>query len=177
MEKLYFNLSEEEISKGRKIILWIVVVVFFIMGVYVAMLRPVFGVQDVKPVNSVALFGLSLLVGLVASYATFKRKDLFFLIDDEKVEFQYGIFKPKKYSFPWSTIREVVLPHKERKAKIIFKDKTSFIIDLSWLKRKKSTLIRKHLFYTARAQNINVLKVLHLSHHKTHSAASHPPQQ
>jgi len=177
MEKVYFNLSEEEISKSRKIILWSVVGVFFIMGVYVALLRPVFGVQDVKPVNSVALFAISLLVGLVAAYATFKRKDLFFLIDDEKVEFQYGIFRPKKYSFPWTTMREIVLPHKERKAKVIFKDKTSFIIDLSWLKRKKSTLIRKHLYYAAKAQNVNVLKVIHLSHHKTHSAASHQPQK
>ena len=176
MEKLYFNLSEEEISKSRKIILWVVVAVFFIVGVYVALLSPVFKVNDVKPVNSVALFGISLMVGLVAAYATYKRKDLYFLIDDEKVEFRYGVFRPKKYSFPWSTMREVVLPRKERKAKIIFKDKTSFIIDLSWLKRTKSTMIRKHLFHAARAQNINVLKVIHLSHHKSDSA-SHPPQQ
>jgi hypothetical protein len=175
MEKLYYNLSEEEITKGRKIILWSVVIVFFLMGVYVAMLRPVFGVEDVRPVNSVALFAISFVIALVAAYATLKRKDLYFLVDDDKVEFRYGVFRPKKYSFPWTSIRELVMPHKERKVKVIFKDKTSFIIDLSWLKRQKSTLIRKHLFHAARAQNINVIKVIHLSHHKSHSGVSHHP--
>jgi hypothetical protein len=175
MEKLYFDLSEEEITKGRKIILWSVVGVFFLVGVYVAMLKPVFGVVDVKPINSVALFGISLVVGLISAYATYKREDLYFLIDDDKVEFRYGVFRPKKYSFPWTSMREVVMPHKEKKVKVIFKDKTSFIIDLTWLKKKKSTLIRKHLFHAARAQNINVIKVIQLSHHKSHPGVSHHP--
>ncbi len=177
MEKLYFNLSEEEITKGRKIILWCVVAVFFLVGVYVAMLKPVFGVEDVKPVNSVALFGISLVVGLIAAYATFKREDLYFLIDDDKVEFRYGVFRPKKYSFPWTSMREVVMPHKEKKVKVIFKDKTSYIIDLTWLKKKKSTIIRKHFFHAARAQNINVIKVIQLSHHKSHPGVSHHPAE
>jgi hypothetical protein len=162
MEKLLLNLSEEEFTKGRKILIWVFVVAFFLGGVYVAMLSPVFGKHSIKPTLSIAPFGISLIVGLIAAYATIKRKDHYFLIDDEKVEFRYGVVRPKKYSFPWTEMKEVVMPHKDRKAKIIFKNGTSHIINLTWLQRKKSTLIRKHLYHAAKAQNINVLKVVHL---------------
>ncbi|MDQ1296493.1 MAG: hypothetical protein QG611_471 [Bacteroidota bacterium] len=162
MEKLYFNLSEEEFTKGRKILLWIFVGAFFIGGVYVAMLSPVFGVHHIKPVLSLAPFGISLLVGIIAAFATIKRSDLFFLVDDDKIEFRYGLFKPKKHSFLWTDIKEFVMPHKQRKVKILFHTGPSYVIDLSWLQRKKSTLIRKHLFHVARSKNINVIKVLML---------------
>jgi hypothetical protein len=163
MEKLYYNLSEEEFTKGRKILLWIFVIAFFLGGVYVAMLSPVFGKQSVNPANSIAPFGISLVVGIIAVFATIKRKDLFFLIDDDKIEFRYGIFKPKKYSFPWVTIKKLVMPHKERKAKVIFIDNTSFVIDLSWLHRKKSSVIRKHLYHAALARNLEIIKINRLS--------------
>ena len=142
---------------------------FFIGGIYVAMLSPVFGKHSVKPLLSLAPFGIGLVIGTTALYASVQRKDLFFLIDDDKIEFRYGVIRPKKYSFPWANIKKMVLPHKERKAKLMFKDGTSFIIDLSYLHRKKSTIIRKHLFHAARAQNIDVLKVITLAHHKAHN--------
>jgi len=162
MEKLYYNLSEEEFTKGRKILLWIFVGAFFIGGLYVAMLSPVFGVHHIKPVLSLAPFGISLLVGIIAAFATIKRSGLYFLIDDDKIEFRYGLIKPKKHSFPWTEIKEFMMPHKQRKVKIIFHNEPSFVIDLSWLQRKKATLIRKHLFHAARSKNINVIKVVML---------------
>jgi hypothetical protein len=160
MEKLYFNLSEEEYSKSRKILLWIFVAAFFLGGVYVAMLSPVFGVHHIKPSLSLAPFGISLIVGIIALFATVKRKDLYFLVDDDKIEFRYGIFKPKKNSFLWSDIKEFVIPHKERKVKLIFKDGTSYTINLTWLQRKKSSHIKKHLYNSAKAKNLNILKVI-----------------
>ncbi len=160
MEKLYYNLSEEEYSKGRKILLWIFVAAFFLGGVYVAMLSPVFGVHHIKPSLSLAPFGISLIVGIISLFATVKRKDLYFLVDDDKIEFRYGIFRPKKYSFPWSDIKEFVIPHKERKVKLIFKDGTSYIINLTWLQRKKSSHIKKHLYNSAKDKNLNILKVI-----------------
>ena len=162
MEKLFYNLSEEEFTKERKILLWIFVGAFFLGGVYVAMLSPVFGVHHIKPVLSLAPFGISLLVGLIAAFATIKRKDLYFLIDDEKIEFRYGLLRPKKYLFLWTEIKEISMPHKERKVKVLFHDGSSYIIDLSYLQRKKSTLIRKHLYIAARDKNINIIKVLRL---------------
>jgi hypothetical protein len=166
MEKLFYNLSEEEFTKGRKILIWVFFAAFFLGGVYVALVGPLFGVNRVKPILSLAPFGISFIVGLVAVYATVQRKDLYFLIDDEKVEFRYGVFKPKKYSFKWSDMREIVMPHQERKIKVIFKDGTSYIIDLMYIQRKKSILIRKHFFHSAREKNLNVLKVVHLPPHK-----------
>ena len=163
MEKSYFNLSEEEFTKGRKILLWIFVISFFVGGVYVAMLSPVFGNHSVNPTLSAAPFGISLIVGLIAAYATIKRKDLFFLIDENKIEFRYGVLRPKKYSFPWSDIKEVQMPQKERKARIIFRNGGSYVINLTWIQRKKSSLIKKHLFQAARDKNINIEKVIRLS--------------
>ncbi len=94
-------MSEEEFTTGRKILLWIVAVLFFIGGIYVAMLSPVFGKHSVRPVLSLAPFGIGLLIGITPlCLQQLKRKDMFFLIDNDKIEFRYGLFRPKKYFIP-----------------------------------------------------------------------------
>lgn len=162
MENLYYNLSEEEFSKSRKLLLWIFAVLFFLGGLYVA-LSHVFGIHEINPVLSIAPFGISLFVGVIASFATIKRKDIFFSIDDEKIEFRYGLIRPKKYLFRWNDINKMVMPHQDRKVKVIFTDGSSYVIDLSYIQRKKSTIIRKHLFHAARYKNIPVEKVIRLT--------------
>jgi hypothetical protein len=169
MEKLFYNLEEEEFTKGRKLILWGVSALFICGGIYVAMLSPVFGKHSISPALCIPPVAIGILMGAIAAFASIKRKDLFFLIDDYKIEFRYGLFRPKKYSFPWTNIKKLVMPRKERKAKLMFKDNTSFVINLSYLQRKKSTIIRKHIFHAARNQNIDVLKVITLAHHKAHN--------
>lgn len=161
MENLYYNLSEEEFSKSRKILLWIFVILFFLGGVYVA-ISPLLGIHEINPVLSIAPFGISLLVGIIAALATIKRKDIFFLIDDEKIEFRYGLIRPKKYTFLWSDIQKMVFPNKERKAKVFFMDGSSYVIDLSYIQRKKSTIIRKHLYHEAKYKNLAIEKVVQL---------------
>jgi hypothetical protein len=163
MENLYYNLSEEEFSKSRKILLWIFAAIFFLAGVYVLLISLVFGKHSIKPVLSIAPFGISLVVSVISALATFKRKDLFFTIDDNKIEFRYGIISPKKHSFKWLDIQELIMPHKQKKAKLLFKDGSSFVIDLTWLQRKKSSIIRKHIYYAAKGKNLNVVKVMNLS--------------
>jgi hypothetical protein len=163
MENLYYNLSEEEVSKSRKILLWGFASLFFLGGLYILISSLVFGLKDISPVLSLAPFGISLAVSLIAAYATIKRKDLFFLVDNEKIEFRYGIFKPKKHSYNWVDIKELVMPHKQRKVKLLFKDGASFVIDLSWIQKKKSSHIRKHIYHTARERNLNVIKVVNLT--------------
>jgi len=168
MEKLFYNLSEAEYTWGRKALLWIVTILFFIGGIYVAMLSPVFGKHSVGPILSLAPFGLSLLIGLTALMATIKRKDMYFLIDNDKIEFRYGMFRPKKHTYLWTDIRKMVMPHRERKVKLMFKNNSSDIINLSYIQRKRSILIRKHLILGAMEKNITVLKVVSLAHHKAH---------
>ncbi len=167
MEPLYYNLSEEEFSKGRKILLWIFVLLFFIGGLSVLLAGPVFGYHQIKPSFSVAPFGISFVVGIISLFASIKRKDLFFTIDDNKIEFRYGIIKPKKHTFLWENIKELVIPHKERKVKLILRDGNFFIINLTWLERKKSHLIRKHIFTTAKYKDMNIIKVMTLSNEQT----------
>jgi len=159
MDNLYYNLSEEEFSKGRKILLWGFAGLFFLAGVYVLLISLVFGHKSITAVLSLAPFGISLVVSLIAAFATIKRKDLFFLIDNDKIEFRYGVFKPKKHLFKWVDIKELIMPHKQKKAKLLFKDGSSFVIDLTYLQKKKAGLIRKHIFYAAREKDLNVIKV------------------
>jgi hypothetical protein len=164
MENLYYNLSEEEFTKGRKILLWAFAGLFFVGGIAVLMASLVLGHKSTIPaILSLAPFGISLVVGIIAGLATFKGTDLFFLIDEEKIEFRYGAFKPKIHSFKWADIKGLIMPHKQKKAKLIFIDGSSFVIDLTWMQKKKSSHIRKHIFHAAREKNLEVVKIMHLN--------------
>ncbi len=165
MEKLYYDLSEEEFTTGRKILLWVFCSLFFIGGTYVLLLKPVFNVHDIPPVLSIAPYGISLIVGVFAFFASVKRKDIFFMVDDDKIEFRYGLINPKLKQFFWKDIKEVVMPHKERKVKLIFNNTSSYIIDLSYIQRKKSILIRKHLYQSSVAMGKKIIKVVQLHGH------------
>jgi len=162
MEKLYLNLSEEEFSKSRKILIWIFVAAFFLGGVYVLIASPVFGMHQVLPVMSLAPFGIALLVGIIAAFATIKRRDRFFLIDDDKIEFRYGLINPPTKTFLWSDINQLVMPQKEKKAKLLLKNGFSYVINLTWIKKKKTSIIRKHIYHSALHKNLNVVKVVRL---------------
>jgi hypothetical protein len=163
MEKLYYNLSEQEFSKGRKILLWSFAGLFFLAGVYVLVVSLILGQKSISPVLSVAPFGISLVVSVISGFATFKGTDLFFSIDDDKLEYKFGMIKPMTHSFKWIDIKELVMPRKQKKVKLIFKDGSTFVINLTWMERKKSSHIRKHLFYVAKEKDLNVIKVIYLS--------------
>lgn len=163
MENLYYNLSEEEFSKGKKILLWGFAALFFFAGVYILVISLVFGHKSISAVLSAAPFGISLVVSVIAGFATFKGTDLFFLIDDDKIEFRFGIFKPMKHSFKWRDIKELIMPHKQKKVKLLFKDGSSFVIDLTWVQKKKSSHIRTHIYHAAREKDLNVIKVIYLT--------------
>lgn len=159
MEPLFYNLSEEEFSKSSKILLWIFVLFFFVGGLAVLLAGTVFGFGRIKAAYSIAPFGISLIVGLIAILSSVKSKNLFFRIDDDKIEFRYGFIKPKIHTFLWENIKEVVIPQREKKIKLNFSDGTSFVINLTFLEGHKSFLIRKNLFTSAKYKDMNVIKV------------------
>jgi len=159
MEQLYFNLSEEEFTKERKVLLWVFAGLFFLAGLYVVTASPLFGHKSIPPILSTAPFGISLIVSLFATMATIKRSDLFFLVDYGKIEFRYGIIRPVRHSFQWTEIKEMVVPQKQRKLKLLLNDGTSYIIDLNYLQRKKSTIIRKHIYKCAIEKKIHIIRV------------------
>lgn len=159
MENLYYNLSEEEFSKSRKILLWIFSGFFFLAGMYVLISNLVFGKESIHAVLSAAPLSISFVVFIIALLGSVKRKDQFFALDNDKIEFRYGFFRPKRYTFMWADVSELVMPHKQKKAKLQFKNGSSFVIDLTWLQKKKSSLIRKHIYHAAWEKNIKVEKV------------------
>lgn len=163
MENLYYNLSEEEFSGSKKILLWVFSGLFFAAGLWVILLHVAFGKKETVPIAlSMAPFGISLVVGFIAFFSTVKRKDQYFSMDDQKLEFRFGILAPRKFSINWSDVNEVIIPHKQKKAKLHFKDGSSYIIDLTWLQKKKSSIIRKHIYQAAWEKQLKISKVMYL---------------
>jgi hypothetical protein len=163
MENLYYNLSEEEFSKGRKILLWGFAALFFLAGGYILFVSLILGEKSISPLLSVAPFGISLVVSIIAGFATFKGTNLFFSIDMDKIEYKFGMFKPVTHNFNWIDIKELVMPRKQKKVMLVFKDGSTFVINLNWMKRNKSSGIRKHIFHVAREKDLVVKKVSMLS--------------
>lgn len=163
MENLHYNLSEEEFSNSRKILLWIFSGLFFLAGVWVIVLNVVFGKKESIPlIISSAPFGISLVVATIAFLSSVKRKNQFFSIDNDKVEFRFGLFKPSDSIIRWSEVTELIIPHKQKKAKFLFPDGSSYVINLTWLQKKKSSLIRKHIYQAAWEKKIKITKVMYL---------------
>jgi hypothetical protein len=162
METQNFNLAEKEFSKETKIILWCVVGLFFLTGVFIIFRSLVLHHKDVSMQLALAPFGISLIVAFIAYFATIKRENLYFTISNEKIEFRYGVIKPKMYRFMWTEIKEVIIPSKQKKAMVVFKDDSFFVINLTWLEKKKSFHIIKHLYQGAREHDITINKVGYL---------------
>lgn len=159
MEKLFYDLSEQEFSKGRKVLLWGFSFFFFLAGMGIVIMNLVLQKESIHISYSIAPFGICLFVFIIALMASFKRKDHFFLIDDDKIEYRYGLLKPVKYLHEWANIKEIYLPHKERKFLLVNNDESFSIVNLTWLERKKTSIIRKHIYYGAKEKNINVIRV------------------
>jgi hypothetical protein len=159
MEKLYFNLSEEQFSKERKILLWSFATLFFLAAVYILIANLVLGHKNIPLFISLITFGISLFVCIIAAFATIRRKDLFFIVNEEKIEFRFGIISPKRHTFLWIDIKELVMPHKQKKVMLFLNNGSSFLINLNWLQKRKSSLIRKHIYLEAKVKNLKVTKV------------------
>jgi hypothetical protein len=162
MENLYQNLSEKEFSRGSKILLWSFATFFFLAGLYVLFVNLVLGQKSIPVILSIAPFGISLIVFIIAGTATFKGTDLYFSVDMENIKYKFGVMRPVTHSFKWIDIKELVMPSRQKKVKLLFKDGTSFVINLTWIQRKKSSSIRKHIYHVAREKDLNVRKVVAL---------------
>jgi hypothetical protein len=162
MENLYYNLSEVEFSKSRKILLWGFTSLFFLAGIGIIFMNLILHDEAIQISLSLAPFGISLMAGIISFMATFSRKGHFFLIDNDKIEFRFGLIKAVKRTFLWNDIKEIQLPHKQKKVKLIFKNDLSYIINLTWIEKKKSSHIRKQFYYSGREKNINIIKLQYL---------------
>jgi len=162
MENLFYDLSEQEFSKGRKILLWIFSGIFLLAGMAIIFMNLFQHNLNIQISFSIAPFGIGIFVGIIAVMATFKRKDHYFLIDNEKIEYRYGLIKPVKFSHKWSDIKEIHMPHREKKVLLVYNNSSSFVVNLTWIEKKKTSHIRKHFFYAAKDKNIPIVKLMTL---------------
>jgi hypothetical protein len=158
MENLYYNLSEQEFTKGRKVLLWIFASLFFLAGMGIIILNVIFHDKSILISLSTAPFGISLVVGIIAVMASSRKKDHYFVIDETKVEFKNGFIKPVVNKVLWNDVKEVHFPHKQKKVKVVMNDGSFLVINLTWIEKKKSSHIRKHLYYVAKEKNISIIK-------------------
>jgi len=163
MEKLFFDLTEHEFSRGRKVLLWIFCFFFFIAGMGIIFMNVVLHQESIHITFSIAPFGISIFVGAIAILSSIKRTDLFFQVDDEGISYRFGLFRPARYSFKWEEIKEIRMPHRDKRFKIYLHNDESYMVNLNWIEKRKTSIIRKHVFYSAKDNNISVVKVQHLS--------------
>jgi membrane protein YdbS with pleckstrin-like domain len=162
MEKLHFNLSDEESSKGWRILLGIFAAVFILSGIFILGNYYVLGRSNIPVSFSIVPFVIGILVAGIALYVSIRRKEQYFNINRDVIEFRYGVFKASNHSFKWSDIKEITLPRRQKKARIHMKDGSDFTINLTWLDRKKASMIRKCLIYLVNEKEINLIKVVRL---------------
>jgi hypothetical protein len=163
MEKLHVNLSEEEFSRGRKILLWSFSALFFTAGVYVLITNLLLGHKNIPIFIALITFGISLFVMTITVFSSITGKNLFFHVDEEIIEFRFGVIRPKTHTFKWEDITSLTMPPKQKKTVLMLRDGTSFSINLNWLQNNKASLIRKYLYQTAKEKEINVVRspILH----------------
>jgi hypothetical protein len=159
MENLNYNLSENEFSRGKKGLLWGFSSIFLLAGLGIIFMNLILHDKSINMSFSLAPFGISIVVGFIAAIATFRGKDHYFIIDNDKIEFQFGMVKPVKQIYLWNSIKEIHFPHKQKKIKLILKDNSSAVINLTWIEKKKSSHLRKHIYYGAKEKNINIVKL------------------
>lgn len=162
MENLFYNLSKDEFSKSKKILLWSFCGLFFFAGIYIIVASIIFDRNSLKATLAIPPMAISFAVAVIATLATFKRSDLFFLINEEKIEFRYGLIRPKKHLYLWNDIKEVAMPARQRKAKLLMKDGSSYVINFTWLEGRKAGIIKKHIYHAAREKLLNVKRLNHL---------------
>jgi hypothetical protein len=159
MEKLFYDLSETEFTRGRKILLWIFCAIFFLAGCGIVFMNLVQHNRTIHVSVAIAPFGISIFVGIVAYLAVIKRKDHFFLIDDEKIEYRFGLFKAARHFHKWTDVKEIYFPHREAKILLKYKNGSHELVNLTWLGKKKTHFIRRHFFIAAREKHIDLKKV------------------
>lgn len=158
MEDLYFNLSKEEFSKGRKILLWIISIAATAVTLFVIYLRFVIFDPNATLGLLVVLAGTTTFFYLIAILATAKRKEHFFKINNELISYRYGLMFQKQQSYNWSDIKEVYFPPHSKKTALVLNDGKVVIINLTWIENNKSRMIRKHIFYTAKSKGLTLHK-------------------
>lgn len=158
MEDLYFNLSEKEFSKGRKILLWIFGTIFIIIGLWDLYLKIFKHDSYAKIGLTITSLGIGLFVYLIAFLSISGKKGSFFRIDSAGISYRFGLLSPVHREFAWNSIITVYMPPKQKN--IFISEKTGIItgIKLAWIEKNRARIIKKHIYYGAKERNIEIVK-------------------
>lgn len=158
MEDLYYNLAQEEFSKGRKILLWILAILLSIVTLVVIYMKYV----KYDPNTTI---GLIITLGLITSFlfliailSTARRKEHFFRVDSETISYHYGLLFPSHHTYKWEEIKHLYFPPHSKKTTLILQDGKVIHINLTWVEKNKSRNIRKHIFYSAKNKGVQIQK-------------------
>jgi hypothetical protein len=158
MENIEINLYEKEFSKGRKVLLLLFGSVLLGTGLYNVALRML--KYDFLPSPGLTITTLSLgtLILLIALFATSKRKNYFFRINAEGLEYRYGLLIAKEGRFKWNEISKIYMPPKVKSLSIESDTGKLKGINLNWIEGSKAIVIRKNIYYAARQLNKEIVK-------------------
>lgn len=163
METNKYDLAGKEFSKQGKIILWSIAAFSFLIGVGILFISLGLKQVTVSPSLSVIPLGISVLVAVTAAYNSVKRKEMYFIINEEKMDYQFGVLKSVLHVFKWNDLNELVIPSKQKKVMLVFKDGHKFTINLTWVEKHKSLHIIRHIYQAAKEKNLKIQKVKFLS--------------
>ena len=148
MEDLYYNLSKEEFSKGRKILIWLFASLITISGLWNLLLK-ILGNKNYSGLTiSVILLTIGAFLFFVAILATVKRKEHFFRVNNKVIAYRFGLIFPSSRSFNWEEVKSIYFPPHSKKAILVMQNGNIITINLTWIEKNKSRLIIKHLYYT-----------------------------
>lgn len=158
MDDLYFNLASEEFSKSRKILIWIIAILAALMTAWDSYLK--FFKHDTYADLGLtfSLYGVTIFLFAIAILSTKKRKEHFFKIDRENISYHYGLIFPSHRSYAWTEIKKVYMPTHSKNTVLILNNDKPVHINLTWVERNKSRIIRKHIYYTAKERGIDLIK-------------------
>lgn len=158
MEDLFFNLSEQEFSKGRKTLLWVFGTIFILIGLWDLYLK-------IFKHNSYANIGLTVstltiggVVYFIAILATAKKKENYFKVDTGRISYRFGLISPVHRDILWENIDTIYMPSHQKNIFVGDKSGKMIHINLTWIEKNKSRLIKKHIYYVAKDKNIEIIK-------------------
>lgn len=158
MEDLKLNLSRNEFSTSKKVLLWIVGSMFLIGGLWALYMRLVKHDTSVQPGLTVVLLVLSAFMFFVAALATFRKRKHFFYVNDEAISYRYGLVSSSYHSYNWSEIKKVIMKYNQRKAILILNNDKHVTINLNWIQKTNSQIILKHIYFASKNKGLPLTK-------------------
>ncbi|MBS0009924.1 MAG: hypothetical protein KFF49_00840 [Bacteroidales bacterium] len=158
MEALKLNLSRNEFSTGRKILLWILGTLFLTGALWSLYVRLAKIDESAEPGLILVLFLISAFIYFIALLATVQKKSHFFHVDEDMISYRYGFFFPGYHKHKWEDISEIIMKYDQRTAMLILNNGKHISINLKWIQKSSSQLILKHIYYTAQNKNLPVIR-------------------